>query len=159
MIFVMLGTNPYPFDRLLSAMRDYEKNTGERVIAQVGNTSSMTGIECHPFMAHADIIRHIKAAEVVVCQGGYGSISDCLSCGAKVVAVPRMPEYGECVDNQVELVDAFASEELLVPVMSIDELPGAIDIARNMQVPERETRGLPMHIADTISKLISGKQK
>ncbi len=158
-IFVMLGTNPYPFDRLLSAMRDYAKNTGERVVAQVGNTSLMTDIECHPFMAHAEIIRHIKAAEVVVCQGGYGSISDCLSCGAKVVAVPRKSEFGECVDNQAELVDAFADEKLLVPVMNIDELAGAIDIARNMQVTKCENQGLPMHIADTISKLISEKQK
>jgi UDP-N-acetylglucosamine transferase subunit ALG13 len=153
----MLGTNPYPFTRLLEAMKTFAIQNNAHVIAQIGNTPVIPGIECQRFMVHGEIIRHISAAEVVVCQGGYGSISDCLAIGAKVVAVPRRKEFGECVDNQTELVDAFAREGLVSPVMDINDLPKVIDIARNSQVKHPERCELPKHIANTIHRLSQSK--
>ena len=131
MIFVMLGTNPYPFDRLLRAVDSWALASGEKVVAQTGHTSaSVAHIECHDFLPHDEIRNLIDAAEVVITQGGFGSLRDCLLAGKPTVAVPRLPERGECQDRQSEIVDALAAEGRVVAVYDVDVLPEAIETAR-----------------------------
>lgn len=154
MILVLLGTNPYPFDRLLGAMDRYAQQTGIKVIAQSGNTPACEHIECRPFMGHDELLGLIQEAEVVVCQGGYGSLSDCISQGARTVAVPRSMDFGESMDNQLELVEAFAQEGLVVPVYDIGDLPKAIEEAKDMAVNHADTSALPAHVADTIRSML-----
>lgn len=153
MILVLLGTNPYPFDRLLAAMDHYAQMTNTQVIAQSGNTPVYEHIDCRPFMSHEELVRLIDDAEVIVCQGGYGSLSDCISRGARAVAVPRIIKYGECVDNQRELVEAFAEGGMVIPVYEIDYLPEAIDKARKMSVKQTDTSALPLHISGMIRSI------
>jgi UDP-N-acetylglucosamine transferase subunit ALG13 len=156
MIFVMVGTNPYPFDRLLRAISKYADETGEEIIAQIGNTPPRDNIECHRYLDHSDVMKYISSANVVVCQGGYGSICDSLSLSARTVVVPRRIEAGECVDNQIELVSAFAKEGLIIPVMDIADLPDAIAKARVMHIKEKKPSRLPGHIAKTIQNMLDG---
>ncbi|MCW9057761.1 MAG: glycosyltransferase [Gammaproteobacteria bacterium] len=156
MILVLLGTNPYPFDRLLAEMSQYAQRTGEKVIAQSGNTSVHEHIDCRPFMNHGELLTLINAADVVVCQGGYGSLSDCISQEARIVAVPRRNDLGECVDDQKELVQAFAQEGLVTPVYDVKDLLDAIENARGMSVKKLDTSALPMHISNTIQSMLAG---
>jgi UDP-N-acetylglucosamine transferase subunit ALG13 len=156
MILVLLGTNPYPFDRLLAAMGRYAQRTGTKVVAQSGNTPEHEHIDCRPFMSHGDLIKLIGEADVVVCQGGYGSLSDCIARGARTVAVPRSIEHGECVDNQLELVQAFAEDGMVIPVYDIEDLPDAIEKAKCMPICKKNISALPMHISNTIKSMLSG---
>lgn len=150
MILVLLGTNPYPFDRLMMAMSLYARNTGTKVIAQSGNTPSRPDIECYPFVDHSQLIKWISEADVVVCQGGFGSLSDCIARGAKTVAVPRRMSLGESMDDQEELVRAFAEEGLVVPVYDVSDLPRAIELAETIERSPPAPSKLPAHIAETI---------
>lgn len=156
MIFVMVGTNPYPFDRLMRAISSYAEESGEKVIAQIGNTHPKDNIECHRYLSHLEVTNYISSSDVVVCHGGYGSIRDSLALGARIVAVPRRVEFGECVDNQVELVEAFSKEGVIIPVMDIEELPDAIAKARSMRIKGNNPSMLPGHIAKTIQDMLDG---
>lgn len=154
MILVLLGTNPYPFARLMDAMGEYARKSGVRVIAQSGNTPPHADVECHPFVAHSQLVEWIEKADVVVCQGGFGSLSDCISHGAKTVAVPRSVQLNESVDDQAELVRALAEEGLVVPVYEISELPDAIDAANSLMCESRASLAMARHVADTLSDLM-----
>ena len=155
MILVLMGTNPYPFNRLIQAVDELAEDTLEEVIVQSGSTPPPKGrLNCFPFASHSQLMKWIEQAEVVVAQGGFGSLSDCISVGARVVAVPRSIDLGESIDEQKELVMAFSREGLVIPVYDISELRSAVELARQA-VPQQLSLGrLPEHIAATINKFL-----
>ncbi len=154
-ILVLAGTNPYPFTRLMRAIDEWSRFSGERVIAQSGHTP-VDGlvIECHPFVSHAQILEWIARAEVVVSQGGLGSLRDCLRAGKPTVAVPRKPELGESQDLQSELVEALAQEGKVIAVDNIEHLAQAIEKARNMPIRKGEESRIPQIVADKIHSVL-----
>ena len=61
MILVLLGTNPYPFHRLMSAVINWAEGHDEKVIVQSGNTPVNTKvIEFYDFVDHAKILDWIN---------------------------------------------------------------------------------------------------
>lgn len=138
-IIVMLGTNPYPFTRLVSAIDEIAGRLGLDVFIQTGNTP-VTPKHClsQAFLSHAEIVKKIEACEFLITQGGAGSIGDGLKMNKRVIAVPRYPHLGECPDCQEELVRALERQGCVIGVFDIARLEDAI---RNIQtlVP----RGLP----------------
>jgi UDP-N-acetylglucosamine transferase subunit ALG13 len=131
LILVLVGTNPYSFDRLVRAVDKYAVGTDEDVFVQLGNTGYKP-INCRfeRFLDKEDIIRKIREASVVITQGGFGSIADCLREGKPTVAVPRKPELREAPDRQEDLVRELASLGRVVGVYEIEDLPEAIGKAR-----------------------------
>ena len=155
MILVLAGTNPYPFTRLLRAVDEWSRSSGEHVIAQSGHTP-VEGlvIEIHPFVSHAQILEWIAQADVVICQGGLGSLRDCLRAGKPTVAVPRKPELGESQDIQSELVEALVQEGKVIGVDNIAHLAQAIDQARSMPIRKGEESRIPQIVADKIHSIL-----
>lgn len=153
MILTMIGTSPYPFDRLLTALDEYSASTGTRIVAQSGHTPPPKHLECHPFVSHDTLLQWIDEADVVVTQGGFGSLRDALARGARVVAVPRYSSFKEAMHDQDELVAAFAAEGLLVPVYDVKDLPEAIDQALGRPRQTLKPSTLPLHVAGTIAAL------
>lgn len=155
MILVMLGTNPYPFTRLMDQVIKYAGISGEKVIVQSGNTPVTTDIvEAHDFMPHEKLLELMKIADVVITQGGFGSLQDCITSSAKVVAVPRIMENGESMDDQTEIVKALAEEGLIVPLYDTSRLAEAIASARELEIkPETEYK-MATHIAQTIKQML-----
>jgi len=150
-IFVMLGTNPYPFDRLLNAVDQWAATSGEKVVAQTGNTRSQaSNIECHDFVSHDQIEKWIRDAELVITQGGFGSIRDCLRAGKPTIAVPRLPERGECQDEQSEIVGVLSDEGRVVALMDVDELPQAIERVRRLPPAEPYRSDIPRIVAAAV---------
>lgn len=154
-ILVLAGTNPYPFTRLLHAVDVWSRTSGECVIAQSGHTP-VEGlmIECHPFVSHAQILKWIEQADVVVCQGGLGSLRDCLRAGKPTVAVPRKPDLGESQDLQSDLVDALAQEGRVIAVDNIEHLASAIEEARHMPIHKGEESRIPQIVADKVHSVL-----
>ena len=79
MILCLTGTNPYSFERLIKYV-DVELGSKHQVKIQIGNT------ECKPeyseffnFCDRDEIFSLINKADVVISQGGYGSMMDVLS--------------------------------------------------------------------------------
>lgn len=70
LILVMLGTNPYPFTRLMDQIVKYAETSGEKVIVQSGNTPVTSDIiEAYDFMPHKKLLELMKSADVVITQG------------------------------------------------------------------------------------------
>jgi len=154
-IFVMLGTNPYPFERLLAAVDCWAAGSGEKVVAQVGHTTMpVDHVECHDFVSHDRIREWIDAAEVVITQGGFGSLRDCLVAGKPTIAVPRLPERGECQDQQAEIVDALAAEERVIALYDVDLLPQAIEAARQRRVVSPYRSNIPAIVAEAVESAL-----
>lgn len=159
MIFVMLGTNPYPFARLLSAVDCWAQASGEKVVAQVGHTKMPAkNIECHDFVSHERIRDWIELAEVVITQGGFGSLRDCLLADKPTIAVPRLPERGECQDQQVEIVDALAEEERVIPLYDVGLLSQAIQDARDKHSISVYSSEIPALIAKAVDSALCPKK-
>lgn len=151
----MLGTNPYPFTRLMDRVVDYAKTTGETVIVQSGHTPVKdNAVSASDFIPHDKVIQLIKEADVVVVQGGFGSLQDCISHGARTVAVPRLREMGESVDDQTEIVNALAEEGLVVPLYDVSGLAEAIEQASKIEKKPGGQFELPQHISKTINKML-----
>lgn len=132
MIMVMLGTNPYPFTRLAKRMDELAGRLNWDVFMQVG-TTPFKPVHCESmsFLSYDEIKPRIEACELLVVQGGAGSIRDGLKANKPVVAVPRYPEQGESPDRQEELVRALEVAGCVIGVYDIDDLESAITRARS----------------------------
>lgn len=160
MILVLLGTNPYPFGRLLEAVNSWASATGEKVIAQVGHTKlSAPHIECHDFVPHDRIVAWLNQADLAICQGGFGSLRDCLIAGKPTIAVPRKPELGESQDAQAEVVYALAAEGRVLVLEDMQELPRAIEAAHRMTVQPVSVSRIPDIVAGKISEILGKSER
>lgn len=158
MILVLLGTNPYPFDRLLKAIDNWADKSGEKVIAQVGHTNfPSTHIECHDFVSHCQIIDWLDQSEIVISQGGFGSLRDCLRSRKPTIAVPRLPELGESQDSQIELVEALASEGLVLHIKDVNELSVAIEKVKALTPPVLSESELPNIVASKVEEFLGAE--
>lgn len=127
MILVLVGTNPYSFERLVRAVDEFAGSSGERIFIQLGNTDYIPrNAEYKRFLEKEELLINIREADLVITQGGFGSIADCLRENKKVVAVPRKPELKEAPDRQEELVREMEKLGRLIGVYNIAELPLAI---------------------------------
>lgn len=122
MILCLTGTNPYSFERLVSYV-DQVLGTQYNVVIQLGNTKYKPHYaECFDFCERAKVIELIDKADLIITQGGYGSMTDVLTRGKKLIAVPRLIALNESQDDQKELVDYYASKNFLVSCYEIEKL-------------------------------------
>jgi len=153
LILVLLGTNPYSFDRLVSAVDEYAPRDEEEIFIQLGHTTYIPKNARHQrFLEKQEILEKIRGASLVITQGGFGSIADCLRAGKRIVAVPRKPELKEAPDRQEELVRELERLGRLVGVYEISELPEAIKKAKAAVFKP----GTRHQIPDLINRFIKG---
>lgn len=107
LIFVTVGTEQYPFNRLCAAVDDWLCAAERKDIDVVYQTGSSTyrprrGM-VESFMPFRDIRAHVERASVVVAHAGVGTVDLCVSVNKKPVIFPRRRMYGEAIDDhQVE---------------------------------------------------------
>ena len=66
-------------------------------------------------------------ADLIITHGGVGSIISSIEKGKKVIAVPRMHEYGEHVNNhQKEIVKDFNDKGYIIGIEKVEDLKQAI---------------------------------
>jgi nucleoside-diphosphate-sugar epimerase/UDP-N-acetylglucosamine transferase subunit ALG13 len=126
-------------------MDKFAMESGERVFVQLGSTP-FKPIHCEyvRFIKKDRLMEKIQAAEMVICQGGFGSIRDALAAGKPVIAVPRKPELGESPDIQEELVRELEAAGRVLAVYDIGTLFSTIEKAKSFlprsgcqsQIPE-----------------------
>jgi len=107
MIFVTVGTEQFPFDRLLKAVEQgiRNKEIEHEVFAQTGNCLFKPTLFNHEkFITYNEMNRLIRESDIVVSHAGEGTTLLCLSLGKIPILMPRQDIYKEHVDNhQVEL--------------------------------------------------------
>lgn len=106
MIFVSVGTERFPFDRLVRAV-DYlaSQLDGEPCFVQLGHSSYRpTACRWTRFLPYPDLVEQIDRARIVISHAGVGSILLCTRLRKVPIVVPRFKRFGEHVDDhQVEL--------------------------------------------------------
>lgn len=137
MIFLTVGTGPYPLDRLVAAADELAR-TGEEIVVQYGTSRvrprSATAIDFVPVTA---LERLVRDARVVVCHAGVGSVATSLRHGKRPILVPRRRDFGEQVDDH-QLMFATRIEQLGLAriVADIQRLPAAVAQMNTVILPQ-----------------------
>jgi UDP-N-acetylglucosamine transferase subunit ALG13 len=127
MIFVTVGTNEAPFDRLVRAVASLE--TSEPLVVQRGASSvAVPGAETLDFIPFDELVEIVRRARVVVTHAGVGSTIVALSNGKRPIVVPRLKQFGEAVDDhQLVFGRRFADAGLVTFVESPERLGDALN--------------------------------
>lgn len=130
MIFVTVGSQKFPFNRLIEKV-DQMAGEGvirEEVFIQTG-TSDYIPRHCRhrDFYDREEFKTMIDRCSVLITHGGVGTVIDAVKRGKKVVAVPRLARYGEHVDNhQLQLLEQFHRMKLIQGCADVEKLPEAL---------------------------------
>jgi len=130
-LVISLGTDYHTFDRLLRWVKAYlAENPQVRCLVQHGHTSPVEGAD-NVKLLPAGTLKHLYAkAQVVLVQGGPGSIQDARATGAVPLVVPRRVEFDEVVDNhQVPFVTMMEKQGGAVIVESRADLFDKLTLA------------------------------
>ena len=130
MILVMLGTQKNDFSRLLKEIENCI-DTGtiqEEVIVQAGSTKYKTEkMKIFDLIGREELDKQKQEATLIITHGGVGSIVGALKMNKKVIAVPRLKQYGEHVnDHQKQIVENFDTQGYIKGVFDIKDLEQAI---------------------------------
>ena len=130
MILVLLGTQNNSFHRLLEEVDKNIKDgtIKEEVIVQSGYTKFQSHrMRIIDLMSKEQLAEFQEEATLIITHGGVGSIVSSIEKGKKVIAVPRMHEYGEHVNNhQKEIVEDFNDKGYIIGIENVEDLKGAI---------------------------------
>ncbi len=137
MILVLLGTQDNSFHRLLEKIQELidKKVIKEKVIVQAGRTKfESKDMEIFSLVPQDKLKEMMEKSDLVITHGGVGSIVMALKMGKKVIAVPRLSEFGEHVnDHQIQIVDSFNKQGFLIGVTELDDLEEAIEKAKKFE--------------------------
>lgn len=132
-IFVTVGSQKFQFDRLLRAVDNCKAKgviEGD-VFAQTGYSNYMPkSYKSVRFLDRDGFARTINRSEIVITHGGTGIIINALKNRKRVIAMARLAEYGEHVDNHQEQVLKSFNEAGLIKICDDEEsLSNAYKIA------------------------------
>lgn len=143
MILVLLGTQHNEFKRLLQEIEDCIDNgfIKERVVVQAGFTKYKTDkMKVFDLISKEVLDNLIDEANVVITHGGVGSIIMALQKHKKVIAVPRLHEYNEHVNNhQRQIINIFSQKEYLIGLQNVEDLPEALKQLDSFKPKEYES--------------------
>ena len=111
MIFVTVGSQKFPFDRLIrqvDRMAEDRTITGE-VVVQTGHSGYVPRFcRGRAFYDREEFGALLERCDILITHGGAGTMIDAIRRGKKIIAVPRLARYGEHVDDhQMELTQRF----------------------------------------------------
>lgn len=108
MIFITLGTQPCDFSRCLEMVEALKKeyNIHDKIVAQVGHTKyHPKDFECVEFVSEEKYQQYIESADVIISHAGTGALFSSMNYGKKIIAVARLAEYGEMINNhQLDII-------------------------------------------------------
>lgn len=112
MIFITVGSQKFPFDRLLKMIDTLIEEkiiVDSDVIGQIGYaTYQPKHFSSIDFYSKDEMDKLIEQADVIITHGGTGSIISALEKKKKVIVCPREFKYGEHVDDhQVQITKLF----------------------------------------------------
>lgn len=160
LIFVCLGSREYQFNRLLielDCLCDKGQITQE-VFAQIGGSDYEP--RCYKwerFLDHDRFIQKQDEADLIISHGGTGALVGALKKGKKVIAVPRLAQYGEHLDDhQTQISAVLAQEGYLQEVLNIAHLGGVIHevLAQPIQRFWQKESRVPILVEEYLSEII-----
>lgn len=140
MIFVTVGTQKFPFDRLLKKIDELAENgtIREQVMVQTGH-SLYQPAHCiwSDFYPEESFYSLLQSSSLVITHGGIGTITKGLTLKKKVIIVPRLKKYAEHIDNhQLEIGEKFSQMGYALTCKHVNQLETYIEKAEHMEFQE-----------------------
>ena len=130
MVLVLLGTQNNSFHRLLEEIETNIKEgiIQDEVIVQSGHTKFQSHkMRIISLMSPEQLDEFQNEANLIITHGGVGSIVSSIKKEKKVIAVPRLHEYKEHVnDHQKDIVKDFNDKGYIIGIDDVSELKEAI---------------------------------
>lgn len=101
-ILVTVGSDHHPFDRLIGWVDEWlteHRSDDVSCVLQHGTAVAPQRGTARDYLPHSELQSLLRAAQVVVTQGGPMGIVESLQCGTTPIAVPRLARLGEVVDD------------------------------------------------------------
>lgn len=156
MIFVMFGTNPYPFIRLLNGINKLADSGEYEIVAQTGTTPvNSENYEHFDYIQHDAVKKYMEMADVIITQGGFGSLKDGIKSGKPVIALPRRPELNESQDDQEELVDALTDLGLIIKLDYIENIESVVVSAQTSDRKDIPECNIPEMVATYVDEYLA----
>lgn len=156
MILVLLGTQHNEFTRLLQEIEDCIDHglIKERVVVQAGSTKYKTDkMKLFDMISKEVLANLMDEANVIITHGGVGSIIMALKKNKKVIAVPRLHQFNEHVnDHQRQIINVFNEKKYLIGIQNVEDLPEALKQINDF-VP-KEYKGNNQNIINLIESFI-----
>lgn len=104
MIFVTVGTERFPFDRLIRAADAMcDVLGGEEIYMQIGRASYTPRCPHRDFLPYEKVVERLNRARIVVGHAGVGTLLMCARFDKVPVMMARRRRYGEHVDDHQQL--------------------------------------------------------
>ncbi len=117
MIFATVGTHHQPFERLVRSA--IVLAAGRELVVQHGHTPRLPSgrsVRWRRWLAPAEMQELMSEASLVITHAGVATIVDALRAGQRPLVMARRRHLGEHVDDhQLQIVDALAAMDLIVP--------------------------------------------
>ena len=147
MIFVSVGTQKFPFNRLLEKLDDLVRDgcIEDQIFAQIGLSDyKPQHYEYVDYLGKDDFDENLRQCDLVITHSGVATIVAALKCGKPVLVVPRLARYGEHVDDhQVEIADTFSEQNYVLKYQDGDDFCEMIEQAGHHRfaryISQRET--------------------
>lgn len=142
-VLVAVGTDSHPFDRLIGWLeRWYADWTGEvDMLVQYGRSRPPSIPGSVAFLDHAELLRAMDTAAVVVCHGGPATILEARRRGHLPIVVPRDPRLREHVDDHQQ---RFVRRLATTGMVALCESPESLAVALGTGVREPARYAVPV---------------
>lgn len=135
MIFIILGSQKFQFNRLLKAIDDLIESgeLADKVFAQTGYSDYQPhNYRFKQFLDREEFAKCEAEAEIVITHGGTGAIIGAVKKGKKVIAVPRLSKHREHVDDhQLEIIEQFKNQNLICGLDDCSQLKEGLVYVKN----------------------------
>jgi len=162
MIFVTVGTENFPFDRLIRTVDRgiKDKSFSDQVFMQIGgSTYEPKNCSWKRFVEFGIIIDLIRKARIIITHAGTGSVLLCLTLNKIPLVFPRYHKYGEHLDDhqiaftkrmeqEGKVLAAYDEIELVNKIQNYDSLIREINVVDNNT---RHKEGLASYLAKLLS--------
>ncbi len=160
MILLTVGTQ-FPFDRLVKHVDEFVGQNGlvEEIFAQIGKSSyKPRNFHAVPFLEQHVFIKHVKEASGIISHAGIGSITMALSHHKPLLAMPRLKQHGEVVNNhQVAIARKFEELGLILVAYKEHELPKKLEELKSF-VPQQKQSEANL-VADRVARFLGSLSK
>lgn len=134
MIYVAVGTQKFPFNRLLKEL-DKKKGEGlieESIFAQIGeSTYEPEHYSYAHYLKKEEFTECIKKCDLLITHSGVATIIQGLKYKKPVIVIPRLAKYNEHVDDhQTQIAESFAEKNYVLQCGEEDNLADLIVEAR-----------------------------
>lgn len=159
MILVTVGTERFPFDRLLETMEALRPHlNGEPVFMQTGVSGYRPSYPHERFIPFAEFSEKIETARIVVGHAGAGTWLMCAASGKLPIMMPRQRRLGEHVDNHQHMLARRMSEHGMILVAETAEeiLDHILHYDERAEAALRKRKSAGQPLTDHLSTVLKG---